>query len=454
MIDIIGNIKIDSPIRSKFYNACIKSILEKDFMYNCIYLETEKPTGPHGKVMIEMINDSFDSDNIQYFLNFEEDHFLTFSDKSKFDKMMQLACKYDVDNIKASFYQIETNCASFVPDAIYEDNDFKIFRMTERNFNYFKTPCDRYYLGTNGIFKKAFALRMFNRKPNGQKPHEFEVRNYEKAMEYICMVPKFEILRAIDDDHDAPNSCMLRNPTPEFLQLSKLTTEEIAFEIENNPKLNPNSPYFQLPTTNNQQLTANSQQPITNNQHPTTNLRNMDINTIDDQNYGMETNTKAEAEYFLNHLKPEHIVLEWGAGASSISIAKRVKKVYSIEHNGPFCEKIKPLLPDNVTLHFVPYNSEEGVGEDGNYDEYKDYINKAIEISTAENIKFDIILIDGRARVECAKICKELAHENTIIFIHDYNHPDPKYTRKEYYQAEQYLEKLDGEHTMWKFKVK
>jgi len=180
----------------------------------------------------------------------------------------------------------------------------------------------------------------------------------------------------------------------------------------------------------------------------------MDINQIDDQNYGMETNTKAEADYFLSHLQPHHTVLEWGAGASSASISKRVKNVFSIEHHEGFVERIKDTFPENAKLYFVPANEEEGPGEDGNYEQYKNYIEKAVEISKENNIKFDVIFIDGRARVECAKICKHIAHPNTIIFIHDYNHPDPKYTRKEYFEAENYLTRIEGEHTMWKFMIK
>lgn len=450
MIDIIGNIKIEGEIRKKFFKASFYS-LQKQLLILCdinpyFFIEQKEHNSPHGATMLKLIKQSKED----YYLNFEEDHFCVLQDGQKFKKMLNLAKQYDVDNIRISFHYIEHDCASFVTDTIYDDADVKIFRMTERTFNQFKTKFDRYYLGTNGIFKKSFGERLFLRNPSGQKPHHFEIRNYEKAMEYICMVPKFEILRAIDDDHDAPNSCMLRNPTPEFLELSKLTQQEIAYELENNPKLNPNAPYFQ--TSASEALAK--VEPTTNNYQPTTNIRNMDINTIDDQNFGMEANTQAEADFFLNHLQPHHIVLEWGAGASSISIAKRVKKVFSIEHNGPFCEKIKPLLPNNVHLSFVPYNSEEGPGEDGNYYEYQNYITKGLELSQANNIKFDVILIDGRARVECAKICKQLAHPDTIIFIHDYNHPDSKYTRKEYFEAENYLTRIAGEHTMWKFKVK
>lgn len=182
----------------------------------------------------------------------------------------------------------------------------------------------------------------------------------------------------------------------------------------------------------------------------------MDINEIDDQKFGMETNTQAEADFFLNHLKPHHIVLEWGAGASTASIAKRVKHVYSIEHHAGFVERIKHTMPENSTLYLVPPNEEEGPGEDGDVNQYFNYVKKAVDIEVEFGVKFDIILIDGRARVACAKACyfMGLGHKDTLIFIHDYNHPDPKYTRKEYFEAEKYLIRIEGEHTMWKFKIK
>ena len=76
------------------------------------------------------------------------------------------------------------------------------------------------------------------------------------------------------------------------------------------------------------------------------------------------------------------------------------------------------------------------------YDEFKDYIESPIEYGP-----FDIILIDGRARVSCSSICKLLSHENTIIFIHDFHRP-------EYQEALKYLELIDSVKTMSKFKLK
>ena len=62
-------------------------------------------------------------------------------------------------------------------------------------------------------------------------------------------------------------------------------------------------------------------------------------------------------------------------------------------------------------------------------------------------MSFDIILIDGRARVSCSSICNKLSHDNTIIFIHDFDRP-------EYQEALNYLELIIQVGTMAKFKIK
>lgn len=167
----------------------------------------------------------------------------------------------------------------------------------------------------------------------------------------------------------------------------------------------------------------------------------------------MTVNTQAEADFFIKHLKPEHRVLEWGSGASTIEIAKHVKQVFSIESNLDWFGKIVGKLPDNAQVFYVPFNTEEAPGHDGTYEEYKNYVD--IGINLAQNHgKFDIIFIDGRARVACAAICEQIGHKDTLVFIHDYNHPNPKYLREEYFPAEDHLNRLDGELTMWKFNIK
>lgn len=172
-----------------------------------------------------------------------------------------------------------------------------------------------------------------------------------------------------------------------------------------------------------------------------------------EQPFSMTVNNQEEADFFLKHLKKNHTVLEWGSGASTIEIAKHVKKLVSIEHNESWYNKVSQEIPENVDLHYVPFNTEEDPGHDGTYEQYKDYVDKAVELSKQHG-KFDVIFIDGRARVACAAICKQIAHKNTLVFIHDYNHPNPQYLRQEYFEAEEHLNRLSGEFTMWKFAVK
>lgn len=151
----------------------------------------------------------------------------------------------------------------------------------------------------------------------------------------------------------------------------------------------------------------------------------------------------AEEKFFLSHIKKTDKVLEYGSGVSTLQIAFFCKKIISIEHNKEWYDKLANRIPDNCTLFLrrpnLPYI--EG-NEDGNYEEFKDYINAPINYGP-----FDIILIDGRARNECAKICHLIANKETFIFIHDFNRP-------EYQKVHDFLIQIDSCETMAKFIIK
>lgn len=153
--------------------------------------------------------------------------------------------------------------------------------------------------------------------------------------------------------------------------------------------------------------------------------------------------SKEESDFFLSHINENHIVLEWGSGDSTVEIAKRAKKVISIEHQEEWFKKVCPTLPINAELHLkkpnLPY--VEG-GHDGTYDQFKDYCDFPVSLE-----KFDIIFIDGHARVDCAKMAIKLSHDNTLIFIHDF-------FRKEYQPILELLDKVSSEDSMFMFKIK
>lgn len=169
-------------------------------------------------------------------------------------------------------------------------------------------------------------------------------------------------------------------------------------------------------------------------------------------NTRMNVCNQGEADFFLSHIKPEHRVLEFGSGGSTLDIAALAARVVSVEHNKEWYDKISAQIPENATLLFHPPTSEPTGGDDGTAEQFHDYIHAPLKYVEQEG-PFDIIFIDGRARVACAEICEKLGHAGTLVFIHDYNHPNPQYTRTEYYDAEKYLTKLNGHFTMWKFLI-
>lgn len=214
MIDIIGNIVISNEIRQKYFDTSLFSLCNISECINNVNITIDSQN-PHGIEMLSAIKKAHSN----YFLNFEEDHFCVCNDNKLFTSLITTCQQYDVDIIRASFFSIENQCAACINDIIFENNIVKIFKMHPQNFIDFQQPYIRYYIGTNSIFKTNFAEKLFNQ--SGIRPHDFEVGPYTHHFEYICAVPKIEILRAIDDDHGAENTCMLKIPTPQFLNLMK-----------------------------------------------------------------------------------------------------------------------------------------------------------------------------------------------------------------------------------------
>ena len=110
-------------------------------------------------------------------------------------------------------------------------------------------------------------------------------------------------------------------------------------------------------------------------------------------------NCKEEEDFLFSHLNKDMEVLEWGSGSSTKAISKRVKDVVTIEHDRAYFKLIEAENLPNVKAYHVMPNSIEKRGNDGTLENYRDYIN----IPKVFKRKFDLIFIDGRARVECAK---------------------------------------------------
>jgi protein-L-isoaspartate O-methyltransferase len=151
---------------------------------------------------------------------------------------------------------------------------------------------------------------------------------------------------------------------------------------------------------------------------------------------------KLEEDFFLSHLKNHHKVLEYGSGESTLQIANLVNKIVSVEHQQLWFDSIKNKSQENCKILFaqpdLPYTEGKHCGT---YDEFSTYINSPTQYGP-----YDIILIDGRARIECSKICNKLSHQDTIIFVHDWH-------REEYHEICKYLHLIEVKNTMAKFRL-
>jgi len=159
-----------------------------------------------------------------------------------------------------------------------------------------------------------------------------------------------------------------------------------------------------------------------------------------------------EKQLILDCLTDNMTMLEWGSGGSTLEFSSIVDKYYSIEHNKDWYDKISTELKkyplNDVTYKYVKQNSENTLGKQSEYHMYKDYI----DIVDKFNVKFDVVLIDGRARRLCAKKIIPYLNPDSIVFIHDY------VLRTAYWVVEDYYELIDciydTQQTIGKFKLK
>ncbi len=107
---------------------------------------------------------------------------------------------------------------------------------------------------------------------------------------------------------------------------------------------------------------------------------------------------------FLDFIQPRlqksFLMFEYGCGNSTIWFSKFIHHIDSVEHEKDWYNQIQPKLPPNATLYFKNLET----------DEYE----KSILFTPHF---YDIILIDGRKRLECAKFAIQKLKENGVIIL-------------------------------------
>ena len=97
--------------------------------------------------------------------------------------------------------------------------------------------------------------------------------------------------------------------------------------------------------------------------------------------------TYCSIHFLQNKIKPHHTIFEYGSGNSTIWLSNRAQGVTSIDHDKVWFEKIKKNIENLNNIEYLFKDLDSG-----------DYQNEILNYHK----KFDIIIIDGRNRVECS----------------------------------------------------
>jgi len=103
-------------------------------------------------------------------------------------------------------------------------------------------------------------------------------------------------------------------------------------------------------------------------------------------------------DFLEPRLKPEWKVLEYGSGQSTLWWANKVAKVHAVEHDRRWFDMVHNNLPANVSIDLRSTREE--------------YIEAIASCSMAP---FDVVVIDGEFRNECARLVSPYIHEDGII---------------------------------------
>ena len=174
-----------------------------------------------------------------------------------------------------------------------------------------------------------------------------------------------------------------------------------------------------------------------------------------------------EIDLIQSYLSDKKIMLEYGCGGSTTIFPRYVKKYYSIEHNLDWFWNVQQEIYndklDNVEIHLcdipkgVPTKREEfweryddnilyaSEHLDTNIPSFEDCVypkdkyvwNEYIDYVDKLNVKlFDVILIDGRARTDCAYKVLNYIDKGSIVFIHDF------WPRSEYHKVFEWYDEI------------
>ncbi len=129
----------------------------------------------------------------------------------------------------------------------------------------------------------------------------------------------------------------------------------------------------------------------------------------------------AMTEYVESALPANAQVFEYGGGGSSLWLADGGAHTTIVEHDLDWGRRLQSVLPADQTEVLMIPPSESGLvssaGGDGYFDEYVGAID------AYEDESFDLVVVDGRARVDCVLRAKPKVKRGGLLLLDDSDRP-------------------------------
>lgn len=176
-------------------------------------------------------------------------------------------------------------------------------------------------------------------------------------------------------------------------------------------------------------------------------------------------------------LRKDMVVFEFGSGGSSAYFASKTSKVYTVEHERDWFERtslfmVKRQYNNWIGLLVEPtLKQDRELNDDANPDHYASslkefsndsFFNYAHSIDKFDDAYFDVVMIDGRARVSCFQQAKSKVKKGGYIildnseresykFIHEHLN-EANWDKHNFFGPGPYVQHEFWQTTIWRLK--
>jgi hypothetical protein len=111
--------------------------------------------------------------------------------------------------------------------------------------------------------------------------------------------------------------------------------------------------------------------------------------------------THSFLDFIAPRLKSTFTIFEYGSGNSTLYYASKVKSVTSVESDEGWFNFIRQKMPLNVSLFYKPAQT----------------ISEYIQLPLSQGQKYDIIIVDGLSRYECAASSIQALNDQGVLVL-------------------------------------